>query len=175
MSVIGCAATACLMATSTVLHRVDPSAVWAGTVSFDDPSLQTVDASLNVSVRPNGTASFSWAFTRNSVGTHCAMQLEPALLWSVNGSQVTALGDSNEDFYTFQGTVEDGVAPLTSITGSVCVRACLRARPSVAIRPSLHDCVPTRGRGCEPPPADRTVHMCVCVCACVCAWLHWPA
>jgi hypothetical protein len=128
MSVIGCAATACLMATSAVLHRDDPSAVWeagplwAGTVSFDDPTLQTVGASLNVSVRPNGTASFSWAFTRNSVGTHCAMQLEPALLWSVNGSQVTALGNSNEDFYTFQGTVEDGVAPLTSITGSVCVR-----------------------------------------------------
>jgi hypothetical protein len=173
MSVIGCAATACLMATSAVLHRVDPSAVWAGTVSFDDPSLQTVDASLNVSVRPNGTASFNWAFTRNSVGTHCAMQHEPALLWSVNGSQVTALGDSNEDFYTFQGTVEDGVAPLTSITGSVCVRACVPSCTALSGHPSVTVCVPTRGRGCEPTPADRTVH--ICVCACVRAWLRWPA
>ena len=114
-----------LMATASALRRAEPSiplhgrtssllaAVWAGTVSFDDPELATVNASLNVTLHSTGkdsattsTSSFSWAFTRNSAGAHCILQIEPALLWSVNGSQITALGDSTQNFYTFQGTLE---------------------------------------------------------------------
>jgi hypothetical protein len=92
---------------------------WAGTISFDDPSLQTSGAPLNVTLNAGidkSSASFTWHFTAEA----CRRQLEPLLVWSTNASGgASAVGDGaagSPNFYSFVGTLD---AEKSTLSGQV--------------------------------------------------------
>lgn len=97
---------------TTVHAVVDDEQQWAGTISFSDARLATVDAPLNATVTAAGagrSAAVTWWFT----GEGCREQYEPALAVSASGQTMELLGcggsESNcsgsRNFYTLIGNV----------------------------------------------------------------------
>eukprot|EP00040_Diaphanoeca_grandis_P029151 m.169924 g.169924 ORF g.169924 m.169924 type:complete len:677 (-) comp31597_c0_seq1:8-2038(-) len=92
---------------------------WAGTLTFNESSLHTVDAPLNVTlnaatVRGNGTAAFDWYFTSE----RCRSQAEPTLEWSIDSSSglFTALGTGIDPlFYSFQGRLNENTGKISGL------------------------------------------------------------
>ena len=95
---------------STVLRgpiKSDDDQLWAGTLSFDDANLSTVDVPLNVTVSEK-TAMVEWYFTRDGPMV-CRRQLEPSLDYSLSQGVALFHGcgempcSGSANFYTFQG------------------------------------------------------------------------
>ena len=144
------------------------ASLWVGVISFDEGSLQTEDAALNVTLTrtkaTTQTAAFRWAFTRDSAGTPCVLQFEPTLTWSANATDAIAEGTgANPDFYSFQGKIDPASGWINGTVyhppfsarvraGSFAIHPVTPTTPAVPSHCIPHPVPPSPSPGAQNPP-----------------------
>ena len=115
------------LAASVLLSASSPQE-WAGTVTFSEPSLKTVDVPMNLTLTTGTTlstattAAISWYFTQNAASRPCIYHPEVGLRWSTDAATATATAEGNgvdPTFYSFDGTLVEENGVVVAWNGTV--------------------------------------------------------